>query len=105
MRLNVPSDCCRRQQAHAQRIEEKSPTQGSPCLLPRSGAIHEDPEATLLPDGGRDLRFARCLCACSRSNLATLMSMDSGMTLAAKLPGCIREPNLACPRSTKDSFL
>lgn len=84
---------------------KKSPTQGSPCLLPRSGAIHEDPEATLLPDAGRDLRVVRYACARTRRVLATLMSMDSNMTLAAKLPGCIRESKLACPRSAKDSFL
>lgn len=45
------------------------------------------------------------LCACTRGVLATLMLMDSNMTLAAKLPGCIRESKLACPRSTKGSFL
>jgi hypothetical protein len=44
---------------------KKSPTQGSLCKLPRSGAIHEDPEATLQPDGGRDLRLMFCTCVCT----------------------------------------
>lgn len=93
MRLHVPS-CCRKQVQKKQ----KSPTQGSLCLLPRSGAVLTIRKPLLLLDVARDLRFILCRRARARKDLATVMSIardwTRGMTLVAKQAAC---PNLQAP--------